>query len=59
MSASSLLIDTNVILYFLNGDDTLLPLLEENDLVILVITEIELLGYGPLKRKELSQANVS
>lgn len=53
MSGNSLLLDTNIILYFLGGDDTLAPLLQENDLTISVITEIELLGYDALKEEEL------
>jgi len=52
MSGNSLLVDTNIILYFLNGDDTLIPLLEENDLIISIITEVELLGYNGLSDRE-------
>ena len=53
MSGNSLLLDTNIILYFLNGDDTLAPLLQENDLVISIIAEVELLGYEALTGNEL------
>lgn len=45
MNGNSFLLDTNVILYFLNGDETLLPLFKERNLVISVITEIELLAF--------------
>lgn len=53
MSGNSLLLDTNVILYFLSGDDTLIPLFEDRNLVISIITEIELLGYAGFSSKEL------
>src|SRR5699024_11723086 len=52
MSGNSLLVDTNIILYFLNGDDTLIPLLEENDLIISIITEVELLVYNERSGRE-------
>jgi predicted nucleic acid-binding protein len=55
MSGNNLLLDTNIILYFLKGDDTLVPLMQESELVISIITEMELLGYGPLRGKELSR----
>lgn len=53
MNGNSLLIDTNIILYFLEGDDTLIPLLQENDRVVSIITEVELLGYNGLSEDEL------
>lgn len=53
MSGNSLLLDTNIILYYLNGDETLIPLVEENHLYVSVINEIELLGYSGFHKKEL------
>ena len=53
MSGSNLLLDTNVILYFLKGDRTLLTIFEENNLFVSVITEIELLSYSELTKNEL------
>jgi len=53
MSGNSLLLDTNIILYYLNGDKTLIPLVEENYLYVSVINEIELLGYSDFQKKEL------
>jgi len=53
MSGNSLLLDTNIILYYLNGDETLIPLVEENYLYVSVINEIELLGYSDFQKKEL------
>lgn len=55
MSGSNILLDTNIILYFLNGDDTLLPLLEDRNLVLSIITEIELLGFEGFNKRELAK----
>lgn len=55
MSGNSLLLDTNVILYFLNGDETLIPLFEGRNLIISIITETELLGYSELSDEELNK----
>jgi len=55
MSGNSLLLDTNIILYFLSGDDTLIPLFEGRNLIVSIITEIELLGYSGLSDEELNK----
>ncbi|MFH5834388.1 type II toxin-antitoxin system VapC family toxin [Halalkalibaculum sp. DA3122] len=55
MSGNNLLLDTNIILYFLGGDETLIPLFEDHNLFISFITEIELLGYPSLENTELEQ----
>lgn len=52
MSGNSLFLDTNIIIYFLHGDDTLTELLEGKTIFISVITRIELLSYGNLSAKE-------
>lgn len=57
MNGNSLLLDTNIILYFLNGDKTLIPVIQEYDLNISIITEIELLGYSRLTEKEQTHIN--
>ena len=36
--------DTNIVLYFLNGEETLIPLLEEKNIFLSFITQLELLG---------------
>ncbi len=53
MSGNKLLLDTNIILYYLSGDGKLGPLLEESDLYISIITEIELMGYSGFKKEDL------
>lgn len=55
MSGNNLLLDTNIILYYLGGDETLLPLMEEKNLFISVITEMELLSYAHFEEEELKQ----
>ena len=55
MSGNSLLLDTNIILYYLNGDETLIPLVEENYLYVSVINEIELLGYSDFRKRNLKR----
>ena len=52
MSGPSLVVDTNIILYLLNGDQTLSELLEEKLVYVSFITELELLSYSDLKKKE-------
>ena len=52
MNGNSLLLDTNIVLYFLNGDETLIPLLEEKNLLISFVTQLELLGHRGLTQKD-------
>jgi len=49
MNGNSILLDTNIVLYLLNGDKTLIPLLENKQLIVSFITEIELLSYKGIK----------
>jgi predicted nucleic acid-binding protein len=46
MNGNSIVLDTNIILYLLNGDKELAIILNGMQLFISVITEIELLGYN-------------
>lgn len=45
MNGNKLFLDTNIILYLLNGDETLAELLDQKQLYISVITELELLAF--------------
>ena len=45
MSGNSVLIDTNIAIYFLNGDTTLSQFLEGKNVYVSFITELELLGF--------------
>lgn len=52
MNGNKLLLDTNTILYLLNGDETLADFLEQKELYISVITELELLSYKNITATE-------
>jgi predicted nucleic acid-binding protein len=52
MSGNSLLLDTNIVLYLLSGDQTLSELLYKKKLYLSFITELELLSYTDLTAKE-------
>jgi predicted nucleic acid-binding protein len=45
MSGNNLLIDTNIALYLLQGDETIADVLNNKDVYISFISELELLGY--------------
>ena len=45
MNGNSLLIDTNIVLYLFNGDETIADLLNGRNIYISFITELELLGF--------------
>ncbi len=46
MNGNSIVLDTNIILYLLNGDEQLSAMLSGMELFVSVISEIELLGYN-------------
>jgi len=52
MNGNKLFLDTNIILYLLNGDETLAELLNNKQLYISIITELELLAYREISSKE-------
>lgn len=52
MSGNKLFLDTNIILYFLSGDKTLAELLDGKQFYLSFITQLELLGYTGISRKE-------
>ncbi len=45
MNGKEILVDTNIILYLLDGSDELEKFLQGKDLYVSFITELELLGY--------------
>jgi len=53
MNGNQLFIDTNIILYYLNGDTTLLPVLEDKQLFISFITQLELLSFKEITQPEI------
>jgi len=54
MSGNSLLIDTNIALYLLNGDTTIAELLNGRDIHVSFITELELLGFQGITKEDIS-----
>jgi predicted nucleic acid-binding protein len=52
MNGNKIFVDTNIILYLLNGDETLAELLNEKQLHISFITQLELLSYPKNSRKD-------
>ncbi len=55
MSGNSLLIDTNIALYLLNGDTTIANLLNGRDVYVSFITELELLGFSEIKEEDIKK----
>ena len=55
MSGKEILVDTNIILYLLNGSDTLEKVLQGKDVYISFITELELIGFRNITSKEEQQ----
>lgn len=55
MNGNSIVLDTNIVLYLLNGDGELAVILNEMSLFISVITEIELLGYQEISSHDKSK----
>jgi predicted nucleic acid-binding protein len=53
MNGDQLFIDTNIILYYLNGDRTLLPVLEDKQLFVSFITQLELLSFKKITEPEI------
>ena len=52
MIGNSIVLDTNIALYLLNGDDELASILNQMQLYVSVITEIELLGYKEISNDD-------
>jgi predicted nucleic acid-binding protein len=52
MNGNSIVLDTNIILYLLNGDEQLSAMLNGMELFVSVISEIELLGYNGIEEDD-------
>jgi predicted nucleic acid-binding protein len=55
MNGNNLLLDTNIVLYLLNGEETLIPLLEEKNLYLSFISQLELLSAKYLIQEDISK----
>lgn len=51
MNGNSVLIDTNIAIFLLNGDRDLAEILNEKKLFVSFITQLELLGYAKITRQ--------
>jgi predicted nucleic acid-binding protein len=52
MSGKEILVDTNILIYFLNGDLTIKEVLNEKHIYISFITELELIGFKNIPSKQ-------
>lgn len=52
MNGGRLLLDTNIILYLLDGDETLIDILEGKQVYVSFVTELELYGFKQLTPDE-------
>src|SRR5690606_12238423 len=55
MSGNRLFVDTNILLYFLKGHPEVVDLISDKELVVSVITEIELLSFPLLTAEDKQQ----
>jgi predicted nucleic acid-binding protein len=55
MNGNNILLDTNIVLYLLSGEETLIPLLEEKNLFLSFITQLELLGAKYLNPEDIKK----
>ena len=55
MNGDKFLLDTNIVLYVLNGEEDLITFLDSQHLFLSIITEMELLSFSALSRKETDQ----
>jgi len=55
MNGNSLFLDSNIVLYLLNGEATLIPLLEDKQLYLSFITQLELLSFPGISEKEINK----
>jgi len=59
MSGDRWVIDTNIALYLLNGDEHLAHMLTDKELTLSNISRMELLSFPDISKKELAKVEVS
>jgi predicted nucleic acid-binding protein len=57
MNGTSFVVDSNIVIYLLNGDSTIERLLEGKNIFLSFITEIEVRSYKYLTKSELATIN--
>lgn len=50
MSGNRLCVDTNILLYFLKGDQEVIEMISDKDLIVSFITELELLSFPKISQ---------
>jgi hypothetical protein len=55
MNGNRLFVDTNILLYYLKGNDEVVELIVDKDLTISFITELELLSFPKLTTETENQ----
>jgi hypothetical protein len=58
MNGSSILLNTNIVLYLLSGDEVLADLLHNKKLHVSFVTELELLGYQNITGQEQEEVKL-
>ena len=58
MNGTKIVLDTNIILYLLDGNKELAVILNEIEIFVSIITEIELLGYQGISDLEKSKVKL-
>lgn len=58
MNGNKLMVDTNVLLYLMQGDSTLVSILEGKNIYVSFVTELELYSFRPLSQEEKSKINI-
>ena len=58
MNGTKIVLDTNIILYLLDGNKELAVILNEMEIFVSIITEIELLGYQEISDLEKSKVKL-
>ena len=52
MNGNSILVDTNIVIFLLNGDHDLAEILNEKKLFVSFVTQLELLGYAKISLQQ-------
>ena len=58
MNGTKIVLETNIILYLLDGNNELALILDEMEIFVSIITDIELLGYHDLSDFEKSKVKL-
>jgi predicted nucleic acid-binding protein len=55
MTGNEIVLDTNIVLYLLAGDETLSVFLQDKEVYLSIICELELIGFPDISPKELKE----